>query len=148
MMDGLLSRSGRFAHLLVAAVSLMLFLTGCGHKSAFETGTIYGRITHHGGKPLTNATIHFLAPTLGAETTAEVGPDGKYAVDQPIRAGNYQVEVTPPVPAPAAEAGKLAPRAKPQENPDIPRKARDYKFSRLTATIKAGKNECNFDLTD
>jgi len=135
---------------LVAVLALFTFVpAGCGHKPAIEVGRLSGKVTHHGGKPLTNATIYFIAPTMGVEASADLGPDGRYEMGQPMRIGDYQVQVTPP-PPPMIDPmhRKTTPQPQAKENPDIPKKARLAKSSGLTATIKPGKNECDFDLKD
>jgi hypothetical protein len=139
-------RAGRLVGFFVAVALCSFVLAGCGGgKSAFETATISGKVTHHDGKPLTNATIIFLAPQLGAEINANLGPDGTYSTQMPVKVGNYQVRVTPP---PVIDKADGSPPPKPIENADFPKKARDFATSGLTATIKAGKNEFNFDLKD
>jgi hypothetical protein len=137
-------RAGKFAGFLTTALCLFC-LAGCGGKPAFETGSVSGKVTHHDGKPLTNAVITFLAPQLGEEINADLGPDGTYKSQTPVKVGNYQVRVTPP---PVIDKADGSPPPKPIANADIPRKARDFATSQLTATIKTGKNEFNFDLKD
>lgn len=138
-----LLRTGKFAGLLAVHASFLLWL-GCGGP-AVETGTISGRVTHHGGKPLTNAVVHFLAPQLGSGCSADLALDGTYKVEKPLKAGAYQVQVTAPEVLLKPEGG---PPPQPVDNPDIPRKAQAFNTSQLTVTIKAGKNEYNVDLTD
>ncbi len=138
-------RAGKFAGRFLATALCLFFLAGCGGKPAFESGSVSGKVTHHDGKPLTNAVITFLAPQMGVELNANIGPDGSYKIQTPAKIGSYQVRVTPP---PVIDRADGSPPQKPIENADIPRKVRNFATSQLTATIKAGKNACNFDLKD
>ena len=52
------------------------------------------------------------------------------------------MQVTPPPPPPATPPWER------KDNADIPKNARDYSTSKLTATVKADKNEFKFDLKD
>jgi hypothetical protein len=142
-MESLCLRRGTFSCVAASAL-LALLLLGCSReKPLTEIRTISGQVTH-GGKPLTNAEISFIAPELGSQATVLLGPDGKYEIKAPLKEGKYQVQITPPTPNLAATGGK----EKPKENPDIPKKAQAFATSGLTATVKAGKNEFNFDLKD
>ncbi len=129
----------------LAAFALFSFLSGCGGRSAGETGTLTGQVTHHGGKPLTDAKIFFVAAPLGCEGTADLAPDGKYEIKTRLKAGKYQIQITPP---PVVDKADGSPPPKPIENRDIPMKVRSYATSGLSTSIKAGKNEYNIDLKD
>jgi len=140
-------RTSTFAVLGTALALFVLLLAGCD-KRAVPTGTVSGQVTHHGGKPLKDAEISFIAPQLGSGASAQLDADGRYAVNTPLKAGSYQVMVAPP--ATPYKPGD-APATKPAEieNPDIPAKVRDWATSGLIAEIKEGKNEnVNFDLQD
>ncbi len=127
----------------VVPALLVSLLVGCGGgKAAVPTGMVTGQVTHHGGKPLSNATIYFASPQLGVEVSADLGPDGKFQFKQPVKSGDYQVQVTPPPSPPAT------PPSQRKDNADIPKKSRAYPTSKLTATVKAGNNEFNFDLKE
>ncbi len=122
----------------------MFSLVGCGgSKADKEVGTISGQVTHHGGKPLTNALISFYAPKEGTFGSAPLGSDGKYRVETPMKAGSYRVRVTPPEVVDLADG---SPPPKPVDNADIPAKYREYQTSGLTATVQVGPNEFNVEL--
>ena len=61
----------------------------------------------------------------------------------PMKAGTYQVRVTPPQVIDPADG---SPPPKPIENADIPAKYREYQTSGLTTTIGVGTNEFNVEL--
>jgi hypothetical protein len=100
---------GRLACALAAVALGAVSLAGCGERSAFETGSVSGRVTHHGGQPLTNALITFVAPQIGAQASATLGPEGRYQVRMPVKVGEYRVQITPPrrVPPPGGRPGSF-----------------------------------------
>lgn len=130
-------------HWLTAATLAMLVLTGCGPKVDKNVGTVSGQVTHSGGKPLTNALITFYAPKEGTFGSSPLGDDGRYRIETPMKAGTYQVRVTPPQVIDPADG---SPPPKPIENADIPAKYREYQTSGLTTTIGVGTNEFNVEL--
>lgn len=142
-------RTSAFAALGAASAFCVFLLTGCGGQPAVATGTVSGQVTHHNGKPLTNAEISFLAPQLGSSVSALLDATGKYAIDQPMKAGKYQVLVAPPAtPYKPGDAPATQPRVE-VDNRDIPAKARNCATSGLSVEIKEGKNEnVNFDLKE
>jgi hypothetical protein len=133
----------RSAASLLAAAMAILLASGCGPKVDKNVGTISGQVTHHGGKPLTNALITFYAPKEGTFGSSPLDADGRYKIDTPIKAGTYHVRVTPPQVIDPADG---SPPPKPIENADIPPKYREYQTSGLTATIQLGANEFNVEL--
>lgn len=128
----------------LTAAALVVLLVGCGGpKGDKNVGTVSGQVTHHGGKPLTDAVITFYAPKQGTSGFAPLGGDGKYRIETPLKAGDYQVCVAPPE---AVDPADGSPPPKPVQNADIPAKYRDYRTSGLTTTVKAGANEYNVEL--
>lgn len=126
-----------------AAASFLLVLAGCGGGNSRPTGMVSGQITHHGGQSLTNAQITFYSSEHGDHGEADTGPEGRYTVKEPLEVGTYRVRVTPP---PVFDPADGSPPPKPQENPNIPAKYRDYQTSGLTFKVEPGKNEFNVDL--
>lgn len=126
-----------------------IVLCGCGGPPVLPTGTVSGQVTHHDGKPLTNAEISFLAPQLGSSASAPVDANGRYTIDKPLKVGAYQVVVAPPeTPYTPGDAPATKPRAE-IENPDIPARFRNAATSGLTVEVKEGQNaNVNFDLKD
>jgi hypothetical protein len=148
-MANLSVRASALAALGAASALFMVVLLGCGGPPPIPTGTVSGKVTHHGGKPLKNAEITFIAPQVGSNASAVLDAEGNYSITTPLKAGKYQIMVAPP-----EETFKPgdAPATKPRainENRDIPAKVRNVATSGLTAEIKEGKNEnVNFDLME
>jgi len=133
---------------------LMLPSAGCGGGGErFERAEVSGTITF-GGQPLREGHITFLpmGDTRGPSSTAKI-IDGHYAMaeDGPV-VGRHRVEIRAP-----RKTGKKVPDLRPEnrENPDRPMIDQvvesipvEYNTqSTLTAEIRPGKNEQNFDLT-
>lgn len=127
----------------LAVLSLLIF--GCGSPRDKVAGKLAGQVTHHGGKPLTNAWISFHSPQEGTHGSAAIGADGKYRLEGVLKAGSYQVRVTPP---PVVDPADGSPPPKPIENPDIPEKYREFNTSGLSVTVEPGENQFNVELKE
>ena len=80
----------------------------------------------------------------GAE--ALINPDGTYAVASGVVVGDYLIEISPLMHIVDTDPGKSPPAPMEKPAPDIPKKYRMQGTSPLKATVKAGKNEINFDM--
>ena len=114
-------------------------------SSGPETGQVRGKVTFK-GKPVTEGTVTFLNPTEGGGAEAEIKSDGSYSVEGPVVVGNYMVEVKPLMHIVDTDPGRTPPAPMEKPAPDIPRKYRMQGTTPLTATVKTGPNELNFDM--
>ncbi len=112
-----------------------LLLSGCdgAPKDLPKLGTVTGKVTLD-GQPLPNAAIQFEAEK-SRPSSAITDAQGKYELDfngalKGAAIGNHKVRIT---------TGKADQREK------LP--AKYHAQSQLTAVVKEGKNEINFDLT-
>lgn len=124
---------------------LMIFtlctFVGCGGNNTEEKkmGTVAGKVTLK-GKPVTDCRINFTSPKSGVGVGADLKEDGSYTMEGPVPVGDYKVFITPPLdftPAKAQEKSGLD---------AVPAKYRDEANSGLTAKVKEGESEINFDL--
>lgn len=142
----------RFFNVKLMPVSVCLLpvlLTGCfGGSDQLETAEVHGKVTYK-GEPLTMGSVTFIPEGPGKAAAGEIQEDGTYTLTTYSRGdgatiGKHGVMViserdTSELPAESAEA-----------NVDlslIPEKySMSPKTSGLTAEVKAGDNEINFDL--
>ncbi len=120
---------------------LILLSAGCGSG---DTGTITGKVTYK-GSPIAEGDVNIVNKAKGIGIVASIGPEGIFKVTTPLPLGAYEASVTPPAKAPPGLPGK---REKEQKYADIPKKARDFKTSGLSFTIKNGVNDVSFDIKD
>jgi hypothetical protein len=121
----------------------LVVLTGCAAKKP-PVGEVSGKVTFE-GKPVSHGIVTFMNTKIGAGDEATLNPDGTYAVKTPMPVGEYQVFILPPVvyqkvDVRGPEVGVL------MSTKEIPEKYRTIGTSDLKATVKEGKNECNFDM--
>jgi hypothetical protein len=139
-------------HLGLVAALLLTAVSGCGKGQ----GEITGKVRYRNA-PLPCGTIQFLGSD-GLPYAAPIGPDGSYSVrvpegdarvivvcrDEARLAGLQQQAVATgrlgrPMAAPAQPTGQV---------PTLPQRYADWDASGLAATIEAGTNTVDFDLTD
>jgi hypothetical protein len=125
-----------------------LFAPGCG-PSGPEMGRVSGRVTYK-GEPLTQGTISFV-PTDPARRSgnSRIRSDGRYDLQtaEPgdgAEVGEYRVIIS-------GRDAKLLDQVRAPGEPvkletKIPEKYEKADQSGLTATVKSGSNERNFDL--
>lgn len=123
---------------LTAACTLSL-LAGCGGGSeAKPMGTITGKITV-GGKPLIEGRVNFVSDK-GVGAGGNVTPDGSYSLEGPLPVGVYTAFITFDIPP--SRLGTDAEKVM----KTVPEKYLGQATSGLTAEVKEGTSEYNFDL--
>jgi len=137
------SRS-KIAWLLVAAAFMSAMLLGCSQGPA--KGEVRGKVTFK-GQPVKEGRVTLLNPKEGGAAEALIGSDGTYAVQGGVVVGDYLVEITPLMEIKDTDPGKSPPAPVEKPAPDIPKRYRMQGTSPLRASVKAGKNEINFDMT-
>jgi hypothetical protein len=121
-----------------------LVVGGCDSGPA--TGEVSGKVTFR-GKAVKEGSVTLLNPTEGGAYEAQIGAEGAYAVPNKVLAGEYLVEVKPLVHIVDTDPGKSPPAPMEKPAPDIPKKYRMQGTTPLKASVKAGKNEINFEMT-
>src|SRR5262245_17600745 len=129
---------------VLAALLLTAELAGCSSGPA--KGEVHGKVTFK-GQPVKEGRITFLNFKEGGAAEALIGGDGAYAVQGGVVVGDYVVEITPLMEIKDTDPGKTPPSPVEKAAPDIPKKYRMQGTSPLKASVKAGKNEINFDMT-
>ena len=89
----------------------------------------------------------FLNTSEGGAAEGQISSDGGYKLQGGANVGDYVVEIKPLMQLVDTDPGKSPPA--PMEKParDIPTKYRQQGITPLKASVKAGKNEINFDMT-
>lgn len=129
--------------LVVATLSMAMIGCGGGVDDATrfgKTGKVKGKVTYS-GNVVKEARVQFSSKDTGAAVIGTVA-DGEFVMADPVPVGNYKVAVMTPQES-APDSG-VAYKAK--EYPDIPLKYRDEFNTDLTAEVKEGENEFNFDM--
>ena len=127
--------------LLVAAMTL----AGCGGDNT-PKGDIHGKVSMQGGSLPAGCTLGFIGDKGGG--TATIDASGNYKTVGGIPVGSYKVVVTPPASsASPEEAMKAAMEGKGAAPSGVPAKYIDPSTTDLTAEVKAGDTEKNFELT-
>lgn len=124
-------------------------LTGCfGNSDQLPTAEVSGKVTYK-GKPLPMGSVTFIPDTPGKAASGEIQEDGTYVLTTYSKGdgaiiGNHKIMIiserdTSNLPAESAEAN--------EDLSLIPEKySMSPKTSGLTAVVKEGDNEINFDL--
>lgn len=133
----LLSSLPRFCS--IALVLPVLFLTGCGGG-----GRIEGTVTLD-GQPVDGGTITFVSPDRNGGGAGGPIQGGKYAIETKLPPGTYKVEINW-----LKSTGKQLPNKNdPGTTVDETKQVIPMKYntqSELTADIKSGSNNFNFEL--
>jgi len=124
---------------------ILCLLAACGCSSSPDKGEVHGKITFK-GNPVKEGRVTFLNPNEGGASEAPINSDGTYAVAGGVALGEYVVEITPLVQIVDTDPGKSPPAPVEKPAPDIPLKYRQQGKTPLRASVKAGKNEINFDM--
>jgi hypothetical protein len=130
----------RMPVLCATAALVFSIVAGCGQRSdAKPTGKVHGKVMVS-GNPLTQGRINFNSDKLGAGAGGDIKPDGTYSLDGPLPLGEYKVFVSFDI-APSQ-------RGTPAENvlKSVPAKYLAAASSGLSAEVKTGTTESNFDL--
>jgi len=134
----------RFFALLLAIAAPMLLSAGC--QKGPPTGKVRGRVTFK-GQPVKEGRVTFLNDKQGGAAEALIAGDGSYAVPNGVAVGEYVIEITPLVEMKDTDPGKSPPAPVEKPAPDIPKKYRMQGTTPLRASVKAGANEFNFEMT-
>jgi hypothetical protein len=129
----------------MGAWSLVLWFAG-GCSSGPVRGEVQGKVTFQ-GNPVKEGKVTFLSPEGLGDAEADISGNGSYAVQGGVVVGEYIVEIKPPVVMVDTDPGKSPPAPMEKKAPDIPRKYRMQGTTTLKASVKAGKNEINFEMT-
>jgi len=121
-------------------------LFGSGCDTGPPSGKVRGKVTFK-GKPVVEGLVTFMNPKEGGAAEAYLNSDGTYAVGNRVAVGDYQVMITPLTEMKDTDPGKTPPMKVEKNVPDVPRKYRMPGSTPLTATVKQGENEFNFDMT-
>jgi hypothetical protein len=127
-------------------IVVLLFVVSAGCSQGPATGKVKGKVTFK-GQPVKEGTVTFLNLKEGGAAEATIGADGAYAVQNGVAVGDYVVEVKPLMHIVDTDPGKSPPAPMEKPAPDIPKKYRMQGTTTLRASVKAGPNECNFDMT-
>jgi hypothetical protein len=130
----------------LALAAALLTASLCGCAKGPETGKVRGKVTFK-GQPVKEGRITFLNPKEGGGAEALIASDGTYAVSGGVVVGEYLVEVSPLTQIVDTDPGKTPPSPVEKAAPDIPKKYRQQGTTPLKASVKAGPNEINFDMT-
>jgi hypothetical protein len=148
-------------------VVFVVSLIGCGPKNKVAPGKVSG-VVRYKGEILKAGNITFHTQDQKGNYQSSISPEGKYEItDVPIGTLEVTVEtdsLNPDKKVPVYGAGRGgkgkagSEQAKMMGAPDpatlasrfraIPKKYADKKTSGLTATLKAGSQTIDFDLTD
>jgi len=122
-------------HLMTGACAVLLLTVGCGRSDGPETGIVAGAVTFE-GTPFSEGQVDFFSSSTGDGAMVPLAADGTFAIDTPLRVGEYKVSVRPPSVIP----GQPYPESR------IPKKYQRPSTSGLTVIVEKGKNTCQFDL--
>jgi hypothetical protein len=132
--------------LTIISSILLTSLVPLGCDSGPQMGTVRGKVTFK-GQPVKEGTVTLLNVTEGGAAEANINPDGTYAVANGVALGEYVVEIKPLMEMKDTDPGKSPPAPVEKPAPDIPRRYRQQGTTPLKATVKAGENEINFEMT-
>lgn len=136
---------GRSALILAAVAALAVCQAGCGKHSASVSGSVT-----LDGKPLATGVVNFTPAATGASAYANIGADGRYALQTGAEAGlepgSYKVTVAAnATPEQAAAMGIKIGREGIMPLLTPPRYA-DVSSTPLVVDVKAGRQEIDLAL--
>ena len=123
---------------------MLVSVSGCSSGPA--RGEVQGKVTFK-GNPVKEGKVTFLNPEGLGDSEADINGDGTYSVPGGVVVGEYVVEIKPLVVIVDTDPGKSPPAPVEKKAPDIPRKYRQQGTTPLKASVKAGKNDINFEMT-
>jgi hypothetical protein len=127
--------------LRAAAALLAVSLIGGCAKTGRQMVPVHGAVTFQ-GKPVTEGTVQFNDPTNGDAPSADLKPDGTYAMTVPE--GHYTVSILPVL---VNTGGDGVPNLVYKTTAGIPAKYRDGTKSGLTADVSPTATQFDFALT-
>jgi hypothetical protein len=130
----------------IAAIGLLAVIALAGCDSGPQRGEVQGKVTFK-GQPVKEGRVTFLNTTAGGSAEGQLQPDGSYTVSGGAALGDYVVEIAPLMEMKDTDPGKTPPSLVEKNATDIPRKYRQQGTSPLKATVKAGKNKIDFEMT-
>jgi len=134
-----------FSRLALALVVVILCSPAC--STGPTKAEVHGKVTFK-GQPVKEGTVTFLNTKDGGGAEAEINSDGTYVVPSGVVVGEYdRVEIKPLMEMKDTDPGKTPPSKVEKPAPNIPAKYRMQGTTPLKATVKAGKNEINFEMT-
>jgi hypothetical protein len=136
-------RTPGFLLLLVAATAVA---SAIGCNSGPPRGEVRGKVTFK-GQPVTEGSITFLSPAGKGDGGAEIGRDGSYEIKGGLAVGDFIVIINPPIHMVDTSPGKTPPSPEEKPAPNIPPRYRNQGLSPLRASVKAGPNTFDFDMT-
>jgi hypothetical protein len=136
-------RFHRASAVIACSVAITCLSLGC--SSDPKKGEVAGKVTFK-SKPVKEGTLTFLNTKGEGDFEAKIGAEGAYAISGGAVLGEYQVEIKPLIEIKDTDPGKSPPAPVEKPAPDIPTKYRQQGKTPLRATVKAGKNEINFDM--
>jgi hypothetical protein len=128
---------------IVALAAALVALFGCSQGP--PTGRVKGKVTFK-SKPVAEGRVTFINDIEGGGAEALLNSDGSYAVPHPVEVRDYKVMINPLTEVVDTDPGKTPPMAMEKKAPDIPRKYRQPGSTPLTAAVKKGDNELNFEM--
>lgn len=134
---------------IICTLSCSWFSAGCSSEPRVPSGKVTGTVKLD-GKPVSDAVVTFSEQKTSINAFGDTDSNGAFALSygggRAIPVGKFKVRVAPKeTPAPPAAAGGAATPQKEEPSP-IPKKYRNFETSELTADVKDGVNELNFDL--
>lgn len=127
--------------LLIAAVAVGH--TGCGGGPEYPVGTVKGTLLLKGKTVPEPLDIFFMDHQSGFAYQARVGHDGSFAVEEPVRVGEYVAYVQPAV---DLNLDMSAPPQGVSMSRTVPRKYSNDAQSDLKASVEEGENTFEFDM--
>lgn len=128
---------------IVALISMVAFIVGCGGDGAASNEAASGKVTFN-GTPVGEGTITFYNEQDSSGNTAEIAADGSYSLDAP--AGTYSVYLEPPMIPIESEDGEGDTDEDYKPMPNMPEKYRNSATSGFKTTLPGGKFD--FDMTE
>lgn len=124
----------------------MCALMGFGCSRPRQASATVSGLVQLDGQPVSDGFVLFVSES-GYATSAPIQANGAYSAQ--CLPGTYQVAISPPpepdpVGLPVASSGSQAETRRKTMN--LPRKYQDIGTSQLTADLKAGRNELDFQL--
>lgn len=133
-----------FIRVMMIPALLMFVCTfaGCGSS---EPEKVIGTVTisvAHDGKPVTEGTVNMIEIGSSKSATGTLNETGNLTLEN-VEVGKYTVSILPP-PLPPADPDQ--PPVPIKNYPNIPDKYRSETTSPLSAEVKEGTNEFQFEL--
>tara|TARA_R110002111_G_scaffold144910_2_gene211241 strand:- start:46860 stop:47294 length:435 start_codon:yes stop_codon:yes gene_type:complete len=128
--------------MLSAFLSVFCVFAGCGPSEPEKViGTVAISVTH-AGKPVTEGSVSMIEIGSSKSAYGTLNETGNITIEN-VEVGNYTVSILPP-PLPPADPSQPSVPMKKYLN--IPDKFRSETTSPLTAEVKEGANEFQFEL--